>query len=102
MDLPCDELCSSQAMAAYATTKVTSVPTIVGPTPMPLPCRFLELEESRRGQRRDREEEAEPGGAASRSKPSSRPAEMVAPERETPGTSAMHWAKPTMSRVGAA
>ena len=34
--------------------------------------------------------------AATRSRLSSRPAEMVAPEREMPGTSATHWTNPMM------
>lgn len=35
--------------------------------------------------------------AAARSKPRKRPIEMVAPERETPGTSAAAWARPISS-----
>ncbi|MNP64319.1 hypothetical protein D3C76_1598050 [compost metagenome] len=34
--------------------------------------------------------------AALRDRPNNRPPMMVAPEREVPGTSARHWAQPTL------
>ena len=38
--------------------------------------------------------------ASSRSRPRNRPALIVAPDRDTPGTSARHWARPTVTASG--
>ena len=84
---------SSHATAAYATMKLTTVATMVVLTGM---SPFIALGSSlipapnRAGMDRKNDIRV----AATRSRPANRPAEIVAPDRETPGISDAIWMTP--------
>ena len=83
-----------------ATTKLTRVATIVGPHPTPLEMLLNSVIPSRiaapvsAGIARKNDSRV----TATRSISRRRPADIVAPDRETPGISATHWTMP-MIRV---
>jgi hypothetical protein len=92
---------SSQATAAYPTTKVISTDTANW-----APVALIPSLTGSKASGSENNPEANTAGMASRkpnlaakgrSNPSARPALMVAPDRDTPGISARHCASPTRS-----
>src|SRR3712207_1537145 len=90
---------SSHAIDAYATAKLTTVPTAVGTQPTVLDTAPAAVTPSNTpaatsaGMPRKNDSRV----AVTRSMPSARPALMVAPERDTPGISAKHCRPPMIA-----
>ena len=87
---------SRKAIAASATPEATTVASIVGPAPpLALPASLSSYAPAASSAGIPSRNDSRV--ADTRSRPRSRPAEIVAPERLTPGTSARHWARPMTS-----
>jgi len=91
---------SSQAIDAYATAKLTAVASSVAgqPTPEDTAPASVTACSSPAAVSAGTDRKNESRVTATRSRPRSSPADIVAPDRDTPGTSARHWARP-MTRV---
>jgi len=90
---------SSHAMDAYATAKLTAVASSVAgqPTPAEMASASVTACSSPAAVSAGTERKNDSRVTATRSSPRSRPADIVAPDRETPGTSARHWVSPMIS-----
>jgi hypothetical protein len=87
---------SSQAIEAYPTTKLTTVPTRVAPQPTvdAMSLRALIASSPPAAASAGMPRKNASRVAVSRFRSRSRPAEMVAPDRDTPGIRANTWATP--------
>src|SRR6476620_11142638 len=84
---------SSQATAAYATRKLTTVATTVAVSGMS-PVTALGSSKRPAAVRAGIDRKNDIRVAATRSRPANSPAEMVAADLETPGISEKHWITP--------
>jgi len=91
---------SNQAIEVYATAKLTPVASSVAgqPTPAEMASASVSACRSPAAVSAGTDRKNDNRVTATRSSPRSRPADIVAPDRDTPGTSARHWVRP-MTRV---